>query len=611
MKKLSYDTYRKKLNGCFMGKVIGGTVGMPFEGKRSTRNISFYEPVPTEMVANDDLDLQVVWLESIRQYGLPINRRHLCDAWVKHIHYAFDEYGMALRNIKSGVYAPLSGQFNNVFYSGMGSAIRTEIWAAAAPCNPELAVHFATEDACVDHTKDGLYASRFIAAIESKAFETGDFDLLIKTGLSFIPDDTRLSNGIKDTIKWWNESGDMLAVREKFLKKYEVVNWTDVTINLSFIVLAWLAGNGDFGKCICAASNLGFDTDCTSGTLGAILGIINPDGIEEKWIKPIGNQLVLSDAIIGMHDISTIDVMCDKIVSLCRDVQNFYKTDLEIENMPNFYPQVPHWSENHEVIKNLIYDSGSAIIAVSPLVLELKYPENAVLTRSEPAEFVLNVYNSSSKALSGDILINAPDGWSVSNNNLKFDLSAENHAVLKFTLSASEFGYYPAFNEITFFVRTDDLLYQVTAGVPQALPWLKAERGFESDTCPEAEDFKNAKEVYSESFIQKVETGEFIFAIDFKLHNDFNVNLVPQGLPAKLWIDGEKLTEHDGKFYTPSAHRFECSVQKELKTGWHTAVIAAKNDTEGVKELFFAIGNMAGKTWLDQVEWRKTDFGKR
>ena len=186
MKKLSYDTYRKKLNGCFMGKVIGGTVGMPFEGKRSTRNISFYEPVPTEMVANDDLDLQVVWLESIRQYGLPINRRHLCDAWVKHIHYAFDEYGMALRNIKSGVYAPLSGQFNNVFYSGMGSAIRTEIWAAAAPYNPELAVHFATEDACVDHTKDGLYASRFIAAIESKAFETGDFDLLIKTGLSFI-----------------------------------------------------------------------------------------------------------------------------------------------------------------------------------------------------------------------------------------------------------------------------------------------------------------------------------------------------------------------------------------------------------------------------------------
>lgn len=611
MKKISYDIYRKKLNGCFMGKVIGGTVGMPFEGKRSTRNISYYEPVPTEMVANDDLDLQVVWLEGIRQFGLPINRRHLCDAWVKHVHYAFDEYGMALRNIKSGVYAPLSGQFNNVFYSGMGSAIRTEIWAAAAPCNPELAAHFATEDACVDHTKDGLYASRFIAAIESKAFETGDFEELIKTGLSFIPDNTRLSNGIKDTVKWWKESGDMLEVRKKFLEKYEVVNWTDVTINLSFIVLAWLAGDGDFGKCICAASNLGFDTDCTSGTLGAILGIINPESIEEKWVKPIGNQLVLSDAIIGMHDITTIDVMCDKIVSLARDVQNFYKTEIEIENTPDFYPPLNCWTQNSDIIKNLDFNSECSLFSLSPVVMNLKYPKGAVLTESETGEFALNIINPAKNSVKGKIILTVPDSWKTTENKFEFELKAGESADFKFNLSANDNGYYPAFNELTFSVEINGLLYQANAGVPQALPWLKAERNFEVDACPDTEDFKNAKEVYSQSFIQKVEKGEFIFAIDFKLHNDFNVNLVPQGLPAKLWIDGEKLTEHDGKFYTPSAHRFECSVQKELKTGWHRAVIAAKNETEEFKELFFAIGNMAGKTWLDQVEWRKSDFGKR
>lgn len=611
MKKISYDIYRKKLNGCFMGKVIGGTVGMPFEGKRSTRNISYYEPVPTEMVANDDLDLQVVWLESIRQFGLPINRRHLCGAWVKHVHYAFDEYGMALRNIKSGVYAPLSGQFNNVFYSGMGSAIRTEIWAACAPCNPELAVHFATEDACVDHTKDGLYASRFIAAIESKAFETGDFEELIKTGLSFIPDNTRLSNGIKDTVKWWKESGDMLEVRKKILEKYEVVNWTDVTINLSFIVLAWLAGDGDFGKCICAASNLGFDTDCTSGTLGAILGIINPDSIEEKWVKPIGNQLVLSDAIIGMHDITTIDVMCDKIVSLARDVQNFYKTEIEIENTPDFYPPLNCWTQNSDIIKNLDFNSECSLFSLSPVVMNLKYPKGAVLTESETGEFALNIINPAKNSVKGKIILTVPDSWKTTENKFEFELKAGESADFKFNLSANDNGYYPAFNELTFSVEINGLLYQANASVPQALPWLKAERKFEVDTCPKAEDFKNATEIYSQFFIQKVEKGEFIFAIDFKLHNDFNVNLVPQGLPAKLWIDGEKLTEHDGKFYTPSAHRFECSVQKELKTGWHTAVIAAKNDTEELKELFFAIGNMAGKTWLDQVEWRKSDFGKR
>ena len=63
---LSLETYRKKLRGCFIGKAVGGTLGMPMEGHLETKPFTFYDPVPTGMVANDDLDLQVVWLECLR-----------------------------------------------------------------------------------------------------------------------------------------------------------------------------------------------------------------------------------------------------------------------------------------------------------------------------------------------------------------------------------------------------------------------------------------------------------------------------------------------------------------------------------------------------------------
>ena len=82
---LDYAAYRRKLRGCFVGKAIGGTLGMPLEGYLGTKEVTYYDPVPTGMVANDDLDLQVVWLEVIRRCGLPVNRRDLADGWLEHM----------------------------------------------------------------------------------------------------------------------------------------------------------------------------------------------------------------------------------------------------------------------------------------------------------------------------------------------------------------------------------------------------------------------------------------------------------------------------------------------------------------------------------------------
>ncbi|MDD5699095.1 MAG: ADP-ribosylglycohydrolase family protein [Victivallaceae bacterium] len=62
--------------------------------------------------------------------------------------------------------------------------------------------------------------------------------------------------------------------------------------------------------------NCGRDADCTTATVGAILGIINPTGIEEKWLKPIGRKLVINDGIVGISPPDTLEDFTEMIISL-------------------------------------------------------------------------------------------------------------------------------------------------------------------------------------------------------------------------------------------------------------------------------------------------------
>src|SRR6185312_12748320 len=93
-------------------------------------------------------------------------------------------------------------------------------------------------------------------------------------------------------------------------------NFTDVVMNLAFTVLAWLAGEGDFGRTVCIATNCGKDTDCTAATAGALMGILRPDRIDPSWLAPIGRELVLSKEIVGITPPPTIDAFADLIVDL-------------------------------------------------------------------------------------------------------------------------------------------------------------------------------------------------------------------------------------------------------------------------------------------------------
>lgn len=334
---MTTDEFRAKVVGCWFGKAVGGTLGQTFEGLEGPIDVDYYFPVPTEMVPNDDLDLQVLYACVIDAMATPAVDRHvLAKAWADHVAFPWNEYGVGMRNLAEGIRPPHTGSFDNWFSGGEGAAIRSELWACLAPGDPDRAAAYAYEDACFDHAGVGIDAEVFLARLQSLAFIEHDPDALLDGALAGLPEDSELRAVVQDTRAWVAEGLDWREVRERIMARYGRSDFTDVRPNTGFVVLGWLAGS-DFSERITICNNCGQDTDSSTASLGALLGILDPDCIDEKWLAPIGRDLVLNKEITGITPPPTIDGFTDLVIDLAGRLAGTYPTPEEAPFDPADY----------------------------------------------------------------------------------------------------------------------------------------------------------------------------------------------------------------------------------------------------------------------------------
>lgn len=329
--------FKEKILGCWLGKAVGGTLGQTFEGLEGPLTADYYFPVPTEMVPNDDLDLQVLFACVIDKLDRPVVDRHvLAQSWADHVEFPWNEYGVGMRNLAEGIAPPYTGSFDNWYSCGEGAAIRSELWACLAPGNPDLAAAYAYEDACFDHDGDGILAEVFLARAQSIAFEESDPDTIIDGALLGIPNDSGIYTAVQDTRAWVAEGHDWVTVRALIMERYGRSDFTDVRFNTAFIILGWLAGS-TFSERILICNNCGQDTDSSTASLGALLAIIDPTVIEEKWLAPIGRDLVLNKEITGITPPPTIDAFTDLVIDLGKRLEGRYPAAAEKQFDPAEY----------------------------------------------------------------------------------------------------------------------------------------------------------------------------------------------------------------------------------------------------------------------------------
>lgn len=403
------ENLQSKIAGCWLGKNIGGTLGAPFEGTRECLDLTFYtQPLRGEPEPNDDLDLQLLWLEMAERYGVEhLTPRLFGEFWLDSIIAGWNEYGVACANMQNGFFPPLSGTLNNRKWgSSNGAWIRSELWACLFPGKPEEAATYAWMDASADHCGDGIFAELFTAALESMAFVENDRRKLIENALGFIPEECAVARAVRHCCTLYDDGRSQLEARDAIVVSNADTGFFQAPQNIAFVILGLLYGEGEFDKTLLSAVNCGDDTDCTGATVGAIMGILlGEEGIPERWKSPIGRG-IRTTSIDNMHNNiavpKTLDELTARVMALSRRSQ-WTTTGMNL----SFLPVSPEY--RREVLE---CDTQWMTLPLGSGFLIVYYPEGAEIAPGGTLR--LKIASNNRNICRMDlctIRIHPPEGW--------------------------------------------------------------------------------------------------------------------------------------------------------------------------------------------------------
>lgn len=612
--KINREELYDRVMGCWLGKSIGGTLGMPLEGKKGLFDLTYYDPVPEGAIFNDDLDIQLVWLRALQELGPDISTHDLGAYWLKHVIYPWDEYGYGAFNLRKGIAPPVSGAHNNWFVDCEGSPIRSEIWAMVAPAAPEIAARYAYMDAIIDHAGgEGVWGEMYLAALQSAAFIVQDLHELIEIGLSLIPENCRTARAVRDVLEWHREGVEWTRCRELLLEKHGHYNAQDSPQNQGIVTLGWLYGDGDFGDSILKAVNCGEDTDCTGATLGAIMGIVHgAEAIPEKWKDPVSGGISVGWGIVGLDYPTDLDELTRQTLAMTREVLAAKAPQVRIVNQPTSVACDVDALKAPALMREVeAADPMTAIYDLGPLALHVSYGDSPTIGYDQPASVTLTLRNRSAVAVTGSVSVQAPHGWQVEGGG---------------AFALGRFGATEAF-DCSFSAERESVRLQVTNPVTvrialedhgvivQRFPllgeyvWLvagpfaadfEAEHGPELDCDPAGQwdgrdgavRFERLSCPESEVPLAALLSGEpgVLYAMTYvftSVDTEINFGLDSSG-PLRLYLDGEQVGEVlDSAPVRPVRHRFQAEVER----GWHQVLVKLLSEDGDLDFFFYMMDN--------------------
>ncbi|MEM2027482.1 MAG: ADP-ribosylglycohydrolase family protein [Candidatus Bathyarchaeia archaeon] len=619
--RISWKTYWDKVYGCWLGKNAGGTLGGPLEalyGRDEMFNVWWYPKLVEGGIPNDDLEIQLVWLQALRDRGINLTARDLAEYWLDCILYNPDEYGLHKTNLRLGLQPPVSGWYNNWFKDCMGSPIRSEIWACIAPGAPNISARYAYQDAICDHAGgESVYGEIFNATVESAAFFINDRVKLVKMGLAAIPENSLTSKAIRTALEAYLNGLDWREARERVKEAVYSPIAQYSPINLGFQTIGLLYGE-DFGDAMCKAVNCGWDTDCTGATVGAIWGIIyGGSNLPEKWVKPLGDIIVVSEGIKNIYVPRTLGELTDEVCNMGRRVLSYFGAPVEVSETDDF--------AGAEGIINSLINEVKSLWSLPPNTVDhdlvsvkvsVTYIDGPAILPHKANRFIITVENMRLTPTSGTIEVYAPSGWLLEPKTPRqVRLQAKECASFTFSVSASVTNINTS-NELLVKVLLDDrprlmsipvvfvggyrwLVSEVFSGtlsLEEPLPPEKdlnlyeAGEGWRAVSWPEnsleVEDFFMGKPgiIYLRHFIYSPSDRKVMIG-------------VPNNSRMRLWLNGEMIHETvkpvplrpnysgDGSNYTIA----------NIKSGWNHVMIKLLRGKEPLKAHFT----------IADLEWHK------
>ena len=337
------DNLRKKLLGAWTGRAVGCLLGKPVEGIRSDEFIPFLKETGNYpmhryilssditdevcsrykfsfnnkpwadtvdgMPVDDDTNYTVLYQKIVEESGRDFSSEDVAKAWLKYqsVYSYFTAERIAYVNFLNCIQPPDTAKYKNVCREWIGAQIRGDYFGYINPGEPEKAAETAYIDARISHTKNGIYGEMFVSAMLAVAAVNDNIDDIILGGLSQIPETSRLFEAVMkiyDDYKNGVSIDDCFEYIHSAYDEHTDHGWCHTISNAMIVTAGLLYGEGDFGKSICIAVSMAFDTDCNGATVGSILGMRGSiDCISDYWKKPINGKIHTSIFGIGTIDI--------------------------------------------------------------------------------------------------------------------------------------------------------------------------------------------------------------------------------------------------------------------------------------------------------------------
>ena len=262
---------------------------------------------------DDDTNYTVLNLKLMEEFGYDFDPGDVLFAWINWVPagLCFTAERIAYKNVLRGLSAPATATFQNPYREWVGAQIRAEMFGWVNPGNTVAAAEAAFRDACVSHTRNGIYGEMFTAAMVAAAMHFTDVREIIEAGLAEIPENSRLTKAVRAAIAEF-DSGMTLEESIEALHnqhdEYNIFEWCHIVPNEKIVVLSLLHSGGDFSRAIGNCVSFAFDTDSNAAVVGAIMGtLLGTAGIEEKWTMPLGGRLgstVLGEEMNRIEDLA-------------------------------------------------------------------------------------------------------------------------------------------------------------------------------------------------------------------------------------------------------------------------------------------------------------------
>ena len=565
MSDILYD----RIYSCWLGKNIGGTLGAPVEGRTDFLDIKWYPKLPEgTAIPNDDLDLQLLNLHAAEQYGSRLSAADLAAEWCEHVYFPWDEYGEALASLRLGFLPPFAGGFDNHFTDCMGSPIRSDLWACACAGNPRAAAFFAWQDAVVDHAGgEGVWGEIFNAALGAISFNGGERAGLVREALGYLPESSRVYKAVADTLNLYESGAGYKEAREEILARHGRKNFTDAPQNIAFEVIGLLWGS-DFEDVLLKTVNLGYDTDCTVATVGALLGIMyGRDFIPEKWSAPVGESICVSPQIRGFRPPADLDELTRRTLMLRGRISSSDETDFVVapgdllDMSSQRYTLPPGCRASEGVELRLFYDSSPAVSAEGEVSV------------------TVHITNNTTWRWRMKLAVNCPDGFEASFKEgscaLEYEIELGAGESTKVGICLRPVGTPQRVNRFGISVtRINDGAYWTEYSIPFIL--LGANRW-----CLDGEEVFVAGNTVS--FSRR--TPDSVYVAEGTLYSAESRPtqiICASGSPLEVYLDGERIiNSSEPQNFLPAYHRAPASQKATimLSRGEHKVRVVLRSDS--------------------------------